>query len=454
MKYSTNDRPRRSSAPRASASVEVNPARRLAFDSLLRIHSGGKYSNLEVDSAIRRSNLSKQDSALYTVLVYGVLERAITLDHIIAGLASRPASSIDNEARCALRIGIYQLLYLNKIPAHAAVSESVELAPKNAAGFVNAILRSFIRQDLKYQLPPEETLAYYSVKYSLPAPIIDLWSSMYGKETAISLAEYTVRRPRLCLRINTLASNIEDVERELSEKNIASRRSSLADDILIVERSGGIPDCRNYFVQDESSRVAVKILDAKPGMTVIDTCAAPGGKSLSTALDMQNSGTLYSFDLHENKLGLISSSAARLGIDIIKTARRDAAFPDSTLIGKADRVICDAPCSGLGVISKKPEIKYKDPSGFLRLPELQYKLLSASAAYCKNGGLLVYSTCTLNRSENEGVAEKFAKEHPEFSPHEFSIGESIRSDRGMYTFMPHKDGCDGFFVAAFVKNDA
>lgn len=452
MKNTNNDRSRKSSAAGASA-ASVNPARKLAFDSLMRIYSGGKYSNLEVDAAIKRNKLTQQDSALYTVLVYGVLERAITLDHIIASLASRPATSIDSEVRCALRLGLYQLLYLNKIPSHAAVSESVELAPKNAGGFVNAILRSFIRQELKYPMPPSDTIAYYSVKYSLPVPIIDLWCSMYGKETALSLAEYTVRRPRLCLRVNTLNATVENVEKELEAKNIRSRRSELVDDILIAERSGGIPDCRNYFVQDEASRIAVTVLDAKPGMTVIDTCAAPGGKSLSAALDMKNSGTIYAFDLHENKLGLISSGAARLGIDIIKTAQRDAAFPDSSLIGKADRVICDAPCSGLGVISKKPEIKYKDPSSFLRLPELQYKLLSASAAYCKKGGLLVYSTCTLNRSENEGVAEKFAKEHPDFSPHEFSLKNGIASQNGMYTFMPHRDGCDGFFAAAFVKND-
>jgi 16S rRNA (cytosine967-C5)-methyltransferase len=203
-------------------------------------------------------------------------------------------------------------------------------------------------------------------------------------------------------------------------------------------------DSGDCFVQDEASRICSAVLGAKPGETVADTCACPGGKTFSLALDMENTGELYAFDLHKNKLSLIEKGAAKLGLDIIRTAENDARNPVPHLVGKADRVLCDAPCSGLGVIAKKPDIRYKSLESVGRLPEIQYGVLCGAAAYVRPGGVLVYSTCTLNKAENEEIVLKFLSEHDDFVPEadeKFGLGED-----GMRTFFPHVDGCDGFFI--------
>ena len=280
-------------------------------------------------------------------------------------------------------------------------------------------------------------MEYLSVAYSVPRELCELLYQSAGDEIE-ALLEAMNREPHISLRVNRLKLTAEE-----AASKTGGVISQVAPDIVKVPSldeaaKSGIEEGL-WFVQDEASRITSSAVGANPGETVVDTCACPGGKSFSMAIDMGNRGTLYSFDLHKNKLSLIKSGAEKLGITIIETGCRDAREPDEALVGKADRVLCDAPCSGLGVIAKKPDIRYKDLAAVGRLPEIQYPVLCGAAAYVKNGGVLVYSTCTINRAENEEVVEKFLREHPEFA------SESMR------TFWPHRDGCDGFFCAVMKK---
>ncbi len=421
---------------------KTEAARSLALLSLIALERDGRYSNLEVDSRLSRNSdsLSDADRALYTRLVYGVTEKRLTLDYIISNFSSEPLDALDEDVKTALRLGIYQLRFTDRIPEHAAVSETVDLVRRSRKGYVNAVLRTYIRAGKPLCLPDEngDRIKYLSVKHSIPEPLVDHYIRSYGEESAEALLGSLNREPKTGLRINTLKISVID-----ALKRLGGTLSSFADGILLVDglsedAKAGIADGL-WFVQDEASRAATVLLGAKPGETVVDTCACPGGKSFSAAIDMENRGKVFSFDLHANKLSLIEKGAARLGISIIETAERDARTPDASLVGQADRVLCDAPCSGLGVIAKKPDIRYKDLSSLARLPEIQYGVLCGASEYVKNGGTLVYSTCTLNPDENERTVERFLGEHADFD---------LISEK---TFFPHIDGCDGFFAAKMIR---
>lgn len=416
-------------------------ARSLALESLVALERDGRYSNIEIDSRIRRANLSDADRGLYTRLVYGVTERRITLDYIISRFSETPIDALDEDVKTALRLGIYQLSFMDRIPEHAAVSETVDLVRKARRGFVNAVLRSYIRAGKPICLPDrdDDRIKYLSVKYSVPTGLAEHFSRSYGEDEAESLLRAMAQEPKVSLRINTLKISAEN-----ALLKTGGTMSCIADGIILVdgldERVRDGIDAGEWFVQDEASRAATVLLGAKAGETVVDTCACPGGKSFSAAIDMENTGRIYSFDLHRNKLSLIEKGAEKLGISIIETSERDARKPDESLLGRADRVLCDAPCSGLGVIAKKPDIRYKNLDEIKKLPEIQYAVLCGAAEYVRDGGVLVYSTCTLNPDENENTVTKFLSEHGDFSLD------------SMKTFFPHRDGCDGFFAARMIKH--
>lgn len=419
--------------------MKETTARSLALSSLIALERDGRFSNLEVDSSIRKSSLSDADRNLYTRLVYGVTERRITLDHIIAKYSDKPVASLDSDVLNALRLGIYQLVYMDRIPEHAAVGETAGLVQRSKTGYVNAVLRSFLRAGRRFDLPDRQNvLKYLSVRYSMPEDLCSMFRDAYGEDGIEELLDALNTERPVGLRVNTLKTGTDSVL-----ERTGGRLSSLAPDIVLVDSLDA--DVRRgideglWFVQDEASRMASVFLGARPGETVIDTCACPGGKSFSVAMDMNNEGGLYSFDLHRNKLSLIEKGAEKLGITIIKTGENDARTPKKELAGKADRVLCDAPCSGYGTISKKPDIRYKDIALSERLPDIQTEILSGAAEYVRDGGVLVYSTCTLNPRENEGVLNGFLENHSEFT---------LEKSR---TFLPHKDGCDGFFAAKMRK---
>ena len=420
-------------------------ARTLAHRSLMGLEKSGRYSNLEVNSAIMHSDLSEADRGLYTRLVYGVTERRITLDYIISEYSSKPTDELDEDVKTALRLGIYQLLWLDRVPDHSAVDESVGLVSRQKRGFVNAVLRSFLRGGKKYSLPDKANYSeYLSVKYSVPTPLVELFMGCAGDEIE-DLLLHMNREPHIGLRVNRLKITADEAARITG-----GRISEIAPDVVIVDTlddtvKRGLADGL-WFVQDEASRITSAAVGAKSGELVVDTCACPGGKSFSMAIDMENSGKVRSFDLHKNKLSLIVSGAEKLGITIIETAERDARQPLDELIGQADRVLCDAPCSGLGVIAKKPDIRYKNIADVNKLPEIQYGVLCGASKYVKDGGVLVYSTCTINKAENEDVVHRFLKENSDFKLEEDPY---LRGE--MRTFMPHRDGCDGFFAAKMRK---
>ena len=430
---------------------ELKDPRAVAFEALKKCEASGQFSNIALDLALKRNELSGSDRALVTALFYGVIERKITLDYFISALSSRNIDEIDRDTRMLLRLGIYQLRFLDRIPDHAAINETVSLASRKTSGFVNAILRAYTRNAKAIEMPnPKDGEAReLSVRFSVGEALAQRFLDVFGYERTESIFASLEGREDITLRANTL---------RISRDELCSALGALPTELspVGVKTSGQVTSLYGYddglfYVQDEASQLCAMALGARAGERVIDTCSCPGSKSFGIAIDMNNAGELYSFDLHENKLSLVSSSAKRLGIDIIKTEQRDARHPREDLLGSADRVLCDVPCSGFGVLKKKPELRYKDPDASAALPDIQYDILESSVRYLKVGGVLVYSTCTVLPEENEKNIGRFLAKHKEFSPCPFEVGK-LRSESGMVTFLPDEYGTDGFFIAKLIKN--
>ena len=442
-------------------------ARKVAVTALSRWERDGKYINLEVDATLDRTDLTGPDRALAAAMIYGVSERKLTLDYEIERLSERKLAELDEVTLAALRAGLYQIYYMDRVPSHAAVNETVDAVPKKVKGLVNAVLRRAIREGGEPKIPATEELIangmgkeeaevrHCELLYSVPAWIISSWMKDYGKDDALGLLRAANSQPKVTLRVNTIKITRDELAAQFSRDGVETKNVPFADDML--ELAGGVRVTELYgfnegyfFVQDPASRLCSMALDAQSGETVADVCAAPGGKSFSVAVDMKNEGKLFSYDLHENKVRLIRRGAERLGITIIDAKANDGTRPEETLFGKCDRVLCDVPCSGLGVIAKKPDIRYKEEKDALRLPEIGYAILSASTKLVADGGVLVYSTCTTRRAENEEVRARFLSEHPDFEPY-FPENFPVETENAEITLMPHKHGTDGFYIAGFKK---
>lgn len=436
-------------------------ARQAAFLSLEKMRKSGSYSNLEINSSIEKYGFSDADRAFYTRLVYGVTERMISLDRVIGHYSARPCEKIDPDVLTVLRMGAYQLLYMDSVTPYAAVNESVALvskSKKSAGAFVNALLRRVAekKDEGVYPDASSDRIGYLSAYYSYPEWLCRMWSDDYGYGKCESILKAQNEAPFPTLRVNTLKTTREELISGLKERGIFCREGDISPFAVRLDdgaRIGTLDETADgrAFVQDEASQACALTLGAKKGDVVIDVCSCPGGKSFSLAIGMENSGKVYSFDLHASKLSLVGKGAKRLGIDIIETREHDSTKTVPELEGKADRVLVDAPCSGLGVIAKKPELRYKDKSAVERLPEIQYSILSASSRYLKPGGRLVYSTCTLNIRENEEVARRFLDSRTDFRPVDFALPNGKKSDGGMLTLFPDTDGTDGFFISLFEK---
>ena len=425
-------------------------ARAVALEALKKCESCGQYSNIALDNALKRSELSSSDRGLATTIFYGVIEKKITLNYYISALSSRNINEIDKNTLILLEMGIYQLKFLDRIPDHAAINETVSLATAKTKGFVNAILREFTRRADKVALPSRDEGEAYSlsVRFSVCEALTERFISVFGYDRSESLLSSFSEESGITLRTNTLKISRDELVARLGGVPTVLSPYGIKTSGQVGELSGF--DEGLFYVQDESSQLCAMAVGAKRGEVVIDTCSCPGSKSFGIAVDMENVGKLYSFDLHKNKLSLVESSAKRLGIDIIVTGERDGRAPDESLIGKADRVLCDVPCSGFGVLGKKPELRYKDPTESAALPAIQYDILKNSAKYLKRGGVLVYSTCTVLPEENEKNVEKFLSEFPDFSLTPFVAGK-LEVPSGMLTLLPDEYGTDGFFIAKLTK---
>ena len=420
-------------------------ARELALNLLLKAEKSKQYSNIALDNALKNSELSNADKGLVSAIFYGVIERRITLDYQIKALSSRNIADIDSKTLNAIRIGLYQLIYLDRIPHHAAINESVDLCTRKSAGFANAILRSFLRKGGLSLPDSNNTLEYLSVAYSIDIPLLSRLLSILGRDGTEKFLLAINEPSSTTLRVNTLLTDRNALLKEIPSSTATENAPNG------VHVQGSIRDIYGFddglfFVQDEASQICVEALDAKCGELIMDICACPGSKSFGAAINMENKGEIFSFDLHENKLSLITSGADRLKINIIKASACDGRAFLSEFEQKADRIICDVPCSGFGVLAKKPELRYKNPDESSSLPKIQRDILENACRYLKSGGTLIYSTCTVIPEENERNIEDFLSTHPEFYLEEWRVG-NIFAKNGMITLLPHIHKTDGFFIA-------
>ena len=425
--------------------------RYLAVKLLDKTFAGGSYSNLQLDSGLKGSDLDERGRKLCAALYYGVIERKLTLDHIIGGLSSRPIEKLDGIILNILRCGVYQIMYMDSVPDNAAVNESVALAKKfrktSASGMVNAVLRNFIRGGKELKLPKDAVKAA-SVKYSAPAELVKSLTDDYGRKAVENFLAASLEKSVTFLRLNPNRCNEEEFLAALG----GIEAEKLFDNCFTV-KSGDVTATeafrKGFFhVQGLASQLYCHALAPTENDTVLDICAAPGGKTFTMAELMKGKGQIYAFDLHEKRAELIRKGAERLGLTNIKAAAGDATKFNPEL-PKFTKILCDVPCSGLGVIGSKPEIKYKNISDFAGLPDIQYKIVCNALNYLESGGTLVYSTCTVRKAENEEVCERLLREHPEVEA--APLPQLMGTDFGtMATLMPPKFG-SGFFIAKFRK---
>lgn len=423
--------------------------RRVLVSAVLKLQNEG-YSNLILDSLLNDSELTSTQKAFVTAAFYGVVERKISIDFMLNKFLNKPIKKAPPITSAVLRSGAYQILFMDKVPNSAAVNEAVKIIKKTKekgnAPLVNAVLRKLCDESLKDEILNSTP----TVKYSVEEWIYNALCSDYSKEKVEAFLEDSLLAPPVYIRPNHLIPNaFDDLKTELISLG-GDLAKTPCDDVYLASGIRGAEGFKPYkkglfFVQDYSSRMAAKALMAKPGERVLDCCAAPGGKSFSIALDMQNKGEVVSCDIYPKRVSLIEDGAKRLGLTIVKPIVCDGLIYDEKL-GQFDKVICDAPCSGIGVIRRKPEIKYKSDDECLELAQLQYNILNNAARYVKKGGRLIYSTCTLLKRENEGVVNRFLTENPDFlAVSVFDDGETT------VTFMPPNDAGDGFFIAAMER---
>lgn len=439
-----------------------NP-RYLAFKALCKVESENSYSNLTLDLFLKNSDLDSRNSAFASMLFYGVLEKKLSLDYIIRKFSSIRLKKIETKTLIILRMGIYQMVFMDKVPDSAAVNEAVKICKKEklyqSSGFVNGLLRSVTRAENRFPLPEKSDIKkYLSVKYSCPEEIVSLWISDYSSEIAEKILESLSGRPPIYSKVNTLKISCDELIEKLKSEGVKAEKNEYLDTAVEIKYSGSISELQAFkagylHIQDLSSQICCEVLSPKMGDVISDVCSAPGGKAFNIAERLGGVGKVNCYDIHEHKLKLIKSSAKRLGIDNIDVGKRDALSDEP--LEMSDRILCDVPCSGLGILRRKPEIRYKSDLGIDTLPDIQYSILENSARYLKSGGILVYSTCTLHKAENGDVVDRFLASHSEFEactitlPH--GIKRTVDEPENQLTLFPQTNNTDGFFISVIKK---
>jgi 16S rRNA (cytosine967-C5)-methyltransferase len=437
-------------------------ARTAALRALMRFRKDAAFSDAALNGILLKEQLDGREAALAARLFYGVLQNTALLDHYISAYSTLRPEKMEPQVLDILRLSVYQLVFMSKIPVNAAVSEGVELAKKHAnpraAGLVNAVLRKLAaNRDKLPEVTGADTYETLSVKYSHPPWLVKAFCDRLGADGAEALLKADNGEAPVTVMVNTLKADAGGVLASLSAEGVEAARHPWLENCLELRSARNIERLSAFrdgclYVQDAAAALAVRVAAPAPGMTVVDGCAAPGGKSFTAAVMMKNRGGILSCDINEKKLIRVREGASRLGLTSIETRVMDAAVPDETLYGKADVVIADVPCSGFGVIRKKPEIRYKREEDLAGLPALQMRIADNLSRYVRPGGVLLYSTCTLLERENEGVVTEFLKSHQEFQPESFDLpGPVGRIDAGMTTLWPNRTGTDGFFIARLVR---
>ncbi len=426
-----------------------------ARDAALLALSACRKEGAWSDGALKQAlfGMERREAALASRLCYGVLQNRLLLDWWIDGFTN---GRLHPAVRDVLRLGVYQLCFMDRIPASAAICEAVEqtkrVANPQAARLVNGVLRS-VQRALPLK-PPDDP----AVRYSHPQELVELLTAQYGTEKTARLLLSHNEAPETVIQCNTLKTDTPTLCAALDAAGVRYTLHPWLPDCLTISASGSLEQLTAFreglfYVQDTAARLAALSAGLVPGLRVLDCCAAPGGKSFAAAVAMKNRGELVSCDIHPHKLSLIEAGAQRLGVRILRTQLQDASRPVGQWRERMDVVLADVPCSGLGVIRKKPDIRYKDLTQTAALPELQLAILECQSAYVKRGGVLLYSTCTILRRENEEVAQEFLRRHPEFRPEtvDFPPGSGIPNG-AMTTLLPCDHGTDGFFICKFRRD--
>ncbi len=438
----------------------MDAARKAALETLVRVARDGAYSNLALSSALDEKALNKADSAFASALVYTTLERQITIDYHLSLYLTQPMRKLRPEVCAALRMGTAQILFMDKVPVSAAVNESVTLMRQSkktayAAGLVNAVLRKVAQGGL--QIPEGDGDEARSVRYACPVWLVRLWTESYARADADEIMASSLGDVPTVVRVNTLKITTDALEKTLADEGVQTKRFGGLPHALVLEKCGAPERLQSFrdglfHVQDAASQYCCEALNVHAGQTVYDVCAAPGGKSFTICETMENNGSVFAFDLYPQRVRLIALGAERLGIFNLRAAVHDASVPDERR-PKADRVLCDVPCSGLGVIGKKPEIRLKTAEEIDKLQDIQYNILCISSTYLKKGGRLVYSTCSLNPRENEEIVRRFLRTHPSFRTVPVLSGVDKLERDDMCTLLPHRTRSDGFFIAALTETE-
>ena len=429
-------------------------ARETALNALIACRKEGAWSNGVLKEYIRRDRLMPRDAALASRLCYGVLQNRQKLDFYLKQLLTGKQNRLHPVVRDILHLGLYQMLEMTKIPVSAAVNESVELTKKYcpnpvAAKLVNGVLRNADRRKGTLEEPVK-----LSDRYSHPESLIQLLRSYVGEELLEPMLRANNEAPDITIQVNTLKTDAETLTRALETQGVIAQPHSWMENCLVLRSTGALENLEvfrqgHFYVQDPAAKLSVLCaqLPQREDFYLLDCCAAPGGKSFAAAMAMGGKGHITSCDIHAHKTELIAKGASRLGLTNMTVCQQDASQPVSEWVGQMDAVIADVPCSGYGIIRKKPDIREKDPDTMVSLPALQLAILNNQAKYVKKGGLLLYSTCTLVRRENEGVVEKFLKANPEFCTEKLPLPANFpTNESGMLKLVPGQYDTDGFFI--------
>lgn len=437
--------------------------RELALDGLLQVEKNGAYSNLLLNQLIEKNNIVGKDVGLLTEIVYGTIQRRDTLDFYLQPFLR---GKIDQWVRVLLRLSLYQFLYLDRVPAHAVIFEAVEIAKKRGhkgiSSVVNGVLRSIQRQGVPLLTSISDVAKRLAISTSHPEWLVKEWISTYGIEEATRICEVNLLPPAATARVNVNRTTVENVIDMLKDEGVEAKHGVLSEDAIMIEK-GNVAHTKAFrdgflSIQDESSMLVARVLDPEPGDIVLDSCAAPGGKTCHIAERLRETGQVTSLDLHPHKVRLINEQTKRLQLSNVEARVLDArnarrSFPDESF----DKVLVDAPCSGFGVIRRKPDIKigktYKDSEN---LSHIQLSILQEIAPLVKKGGRLVYSTCTIEQAENDKVVEAFLHTHPDFEwdltlCERLPLATSQYVSEGQLQILPHYFLTDGFYIACLRK---